>query len=121
MPTDGVLVVVDVREEDSGVYTCTANGVTGNVSVEVSRKTQCCSYQHYTHSVSLTEGSNWSIVPIVAGSGGASVLVAFIIFTLVCIVWCYRKSVSSTNKGLSVTPLDSILKLMCLSSLSCCG
>ena len=40
LSVDGVLVIQDVRLEDSGVYACTANGVSGNITVEVSRKTQ---------------------------------------------------------------------------------
>ena len=39
LSTDGVLVIHDVRLEDSGVYTCTANSVSGNITVQVSRKT----------------------------------------------------------------------------------
>jgi hypothetical protein len=79
---DGVLIIHDVRLEDSGVYTCTANGVSGNITVQVSRS------------------SNSSLVGIVAGGAGGGILVTLIICTVLCIVWCYRRS--SNSKGLSI-------------------
>ncbi|CAI8019635.1 Titin [Geodia barretti] len=82
---DGVLVIQDVRREDGGVYTCTANGVSGNITVEVSRS------------------SNLSLVGIVAGSAGGGILITLIVCTVLCIVWCYRRS----NSKVVVDDIDS--------------